>query len=468
MSKDLTISIVGTGYVGLTSAAVLANAGYKVFTVDVDPKKIEVIKSGKSYFFEAGLDEFVGNAIKSGNLYPTLSYEESIPESDIVFSCVGTPDREDGSTNLDFIFQAADSVAKYAKKGVIMVQKSTVPAGTGRKVIARMKTVNPELDFAYVSNPEFLREGSALFDTLNMDRIVVGSDDKEALEKVVSVFDEVDEFSRSIDHSKYNDYATAYVSKVGNYAKAPFEERVYKMGLESAELVKVSANAFLALKISFANSIAKLADQAGAEITEVMDGVGSDFRIGRAFLYAGLGWGGGCFPKDVSGLIAVAKEYGIGMPIMEAAVTENFSMTDYAIGKFKKLVNGNISKMKVAVLGLSFKPGTSDVRKSPAIRLTNALVKEGVAVVAYDPQAMEEAKHDTDPSVGMVGSIETCIHDADAVFLATDWKEFSAFDWNKAKTLMKGDIVVDTRNFLDPKMIKEAGLRYIGIGRGEK
>lgn len=468
MSKDLTISIVGTGYVGLTSAAVLANAGYKVFTVDVDPKKIEIIKSGKSYFFEAGLDEFVSNAIKSGNLYPTLSYEESIPYSDIVFSCVGTPDRADGSSNLDFIFQAAESVAKYAKESVVMVQKSTVPVGTGRKVIARMKEVNPELNFTYVSNPEFLREGSALFDTLNMDRIVVGSDDKEALEKVVSVFKEVDDFSRNIDHSRYNDYATAYVSKAGNYAKEPFTDRVYKMGLESAELVKVSSNAFLALKISFANSIAKLADQAGAEITEVMDGVGSDFRIGRAFLYAGLGWGGGCFPKDVSGLIAVAKEYGIDMPIMEAAVTENFSMTDYAIGKLKKLVGTDISKMKIAVLGLSFKPGTSDTRKSPAIRLANALVKEGVAVVAYDPQAMEEARHDTDPSVGMVGSIETCIHDADAVFLATDWKEFASFDWNKARSLMKGDIVVDTRNFLDPKMIKEAGLRYIGIGRGEK
>ncbi|MCA9375430.1 UDP-glucose/GDP-mannose dehydrogenase family protein, partial [Candidatus Dojkabacteria bacterium] len=254
METKPIISIVGTGYVGLTSAAVLANAGFKVFAVDIDPKKIDIIKSGKSHFFEGGLDEFVSKAVETGNLLPTISFKESIPESNIVFSCVGTPDNPDGSPNLEYIYSAAESIAKNAKDGIVVVQKSTVPVGTGRKLMAHIAKVSPDLKFSYVSNPEFLREGSALFDTLNMDRVVVGSDDKEALEKVVSVFTAVNDFAQDIDYSEFSDYRLNNVSKITPFSKTPFSERVFKMGLESAELVKVSANAFLALKISFANS----------------------------------------------------------------------------------------------------------------------------------------------------------------------------------------------------------------------
>jgi len=465
MENNLVVSIVGTGYVGLTTAAVLANAGFKVYTIDIDEKKISMIKSGKSYFFEAGLDEFVKNGVESGNLIPTLSYEESIPESDIVLSCVGTPDNPDGSPNLEYIYSAAESIAKNAKDGVVIIQKSTVPVGTGRQLMQHINKVQPNLKSSYVSNPEFLREGSALFDTLNMDRLVAGSDDKEALEKLVNIFKKVNEFSQNIDHSKYNAYADAYVSKINTFNHKSYDERVFKMGLESAELVKVSANAFLALKISFANSIAKLADEAGADINDVMNGVGSDFRIGRAFLYPGLGWGGGCFPKDVSGLISVAEDFGVPLPIMDAAVAENAGMADYVIEQMKSMP-GSDSVKKVAVLGLSFKPGTSDARKSPAIKLVNKLVDGGYEVVAYDPQAMEEAKHEglTD-KVQLADSIDGAVEGVDAVIMATDWKEFKGYDWKKGKELMSRKIFVDGRNCMDKEEMEGLGFVYKGVGR---
>lgn len=458
------ISIVGTGYVGLTSAAVLANAGFKVFAVDVDSKKIEAIKQGRSHFFEGGLDSFVSKGVDSGNLIPTLAFEEGIPQSDIVFSCVGTPDKADGSPNLEYIYSAAESIAKNAKNGIIIVQKSTVPVGTGRKLIEHISKIAPKLQYSYVSNPEFLREGSALFDTLNMDRVVVGSDDKAALDRVVEVFTAVNDFAHSVDYSEFNDYRLNNVAKIAPFSEIPFVERTFKMRLESAELVKVSANAFLALKISFANSIAKLAEKTDADIVEVMNGVGSDFRIGRAFLYAGLGWGGGCFPKDVSGLISVAKSYGVSLPIMSAAVEENQSMVNHVVRKIKDS-NGGISGMNIAVLGLSFKPGTSDVRKSQSIKLVNKLFEEGAVVKAFDPQAMEEAKESLNGNVKLTGSIAECVKDSDAVVIATDWNEFKEHDWKSEKINIRGDIFVDARNCLNARDLIEAGFEYMGIGR---
>lgn len=469
MQKNTVITIAGTGYVGLTTATVLANVGYKVWTIDVDSKKIKTIKEGKSYFFESGLDQFIKKSIDNKKLLPTTDYNEAIKESDIVFSCVGTPDKKDGTPNLDFIYQVVEEVAKTCKKNgkkeIIFVQKSTVPVGTGKKLIEYAKKINSELNLRYVSNPEFLREGSALYDTLVVDRIVIGSKDLEARDEVAKLFKNVNEFAINLKHDGYTDYASVYHNSFADAEKIDFSKKIQMMGVESAELVKVTANAFLSLKISFANSIAKLADATGANVQEVMNGVGADIRIGRSFLYPGIGWGGGCFPKDVSGLIIVSKEYGVPQTIMEEAVNVNNGMINYVIEKGQKLMNSDIKGKKIAVLGLSFKPGTSDIRKSPAIKLCNELVKRGAIVKSYDPQAMEEAKHDLKKEVELVKNIEECITNANLIFIATEWKEFLAYDWKKGKTVVGDSCIVDARNCLDPKKMIADGWAYTDIGR---
>ncbi len=460
------VAIIGTGYVGLATAAILSNTDIKVYTVDIDEDKIDIIKEGRSYFFETGLDEFVKKGVESGNLVPTTEYEEAIRESDVVFSCVGTPDKADGSSDLKYIYQVAEEVAKQCansdKEEIIFVQKSTVPVGTGEKLVEFMKDVNSELKVNYVSNPEFLREGAAVFDTLNIDRLVIGSDNSESAEKVKGIFRKVFDLAQELDHSEYSEYANAYHDKLEALNEADFDDKVFVMDIKSAELVKVTANAFLALKISFANSIAKLSDKAGSNISEVMDGVGADPRIGRSFLYAGLGWGGGCFPKDVSGLIATANEHGVDLPIMDAAVLENAEMVGFVADK---VVDLTPEHGKVAVLGLSFKPGTSDVRKSPAIRLANRLIDEGFEVVAYDPQAMEEAEEFLSDVVVLKDDIDSALDGVDAVVIATDWNVFKGYDWDKGKGLMSGDVVVDGRNCLDSERVRGAGLRYVGVGQ---
>jgi UDPglucose 6-dehydrogenase len=460
-----TISIVGTGYVGLTTAAILSNVGYKVFTVDIDPKKIEIIKSGRSYFYEVGLDEFVKKGIELGTLLPTTSFEESIPNSEIVLSCVGTPDREDGSPNLDFIFSAAESVVKLAKDGLIFAQKSTVPVGTARRLITHMSEIRPELKFTYISNPEFLSEGSAVYDTLNIDRLVVGGEDIEAINSLVEIFEKVDNFCKSLDLSMFSNYAKFYKSSKTDTLEKSFYNKVIKTNLESAELIKVTANAFLALKISFANSMAKLCDKSGADINEVMNGVGADERIGRSFLYSGLGWGGGCFPKDVNGLINVAQNHDVDMKILHASVSVNDHMSEYVVEKLKNLLV-SLENKTIAVLGLSFKPGTSDVRKSPSIKLINKFLKlKNLNVKCYDPQAVEEAKKDLDTKVTICETIDECLKDVDAVVVATEWKEFLEYDWNKALKLMKGKVIMDARNRLDKEHVKSLGFVYEGVGR---
>lgn len=449
-----TVAIVGTGYVGLSTAAILSNAEYKVYAVDVDSKKIDTLKAGKSHFFETGMDEFVKKGIESGNLIPTTDHSVALPEADIVFSCVGTPDLPDGSSNLEYIYQVGDVVAQYAKDGVVFVQKSTVPVGTGKNLSEYISSKNSQLIFSYVSNPEFLREGSAVFDTLNMDRLVVGSNDKDALDTITSIFSDVDKFSKTINHSDYSEYAVTYVDTLED--KGSFEDRIIRTNLESAELIKVTANAFLALKISFANSIAELCEQTDAHANEVMDGVGSDRRISRSFLYAGLGWGGGCFPKDVSGLIASFQDHNIDNPILNGAVEVNSRMPHIVLEKIKKY-----HPTKVTVLGLAFKPGTSDARKSQAIKLANLLVDQGYEVIAYDPQAMEEAVQEKlAAQVQLADSTQNAIQDAEVIVIATEWNEFKQFDWAQLQDV----VIIDARNALDADAIKAAGLKYEGVG----
>jgi UDPglucose 6-dehydrogenase len=446
---DVTITVLGAGYVGLTSAAIFAQSGYKVFVVEPNPKRLAVIKQGRSFFFEHGLDALVAKGIADKTLIPTDSYEQSVPESDFVFSCVGTPDNPDGSSNLTFVFAAAETTLKYAKKDVVYVQKSTVPVGTGVKIEELFAKHHAHMP--YVSSPEFLREGTALRDSLFFDRIVVGGSDVDAARKVLELYQEVEDRRESI----------ARLSGLDVEAKAG---RYIETNLNSAELIKVTANAFLALKISFANSIAKLADQTGADINEVMDAVGADQRIGRPFLNAGRGFGGGCFPKDVSGLISSAADYGVELPIMVAASEVNYSMPGYIAQKVQTVLDG-IQGKHIAVLGLAFKAGTSDARRSPGVSLANILSKNGATVRAYDPEANHEAKEDLEAGITLHNSLETAVKNVDAVLVATDWPEFLQYDLSRLTQHMKGNLLVDCMNAYDMDEVKGAGLQYLGVGR---
>lgn len=447
MAKD-KVTVLGAGYVGLTTATLLANSGYRVFLVEPNKDRLKKIQAGKPFFYEAGLDPLVKEAIKQGSLVPTSSYKESVPKSRFIFSCVGTPDNPDGSSNLSYVFSAAQEASRYVSPRSIYIQKSTVPVGTGqrvKKVFARGKQVS------YVSNPEFLREGTALQDSINFDRIVVGGDDKKAVTSVIGLY-------KSIAQSRDQ------IAKLAGIETTTHLGRYISTNLDSAELIKVTANAFLALKISFANSIAKLADHTGADINEVMYAVGADKRIGQAFLSAGRGYGGGCFPKDVSGLISSAVDHGVDMAIMAAAQDVNDSMPGYIANKAKQELGG-LKEKKLAVLGLAFKAGTSDARRSPGVKLANILSKSGAHVTVFDPKANGEAKEDLRKAVVIKDTAEEAVKGSSAVLIATDWPEFEALDWPKLARSMNGDLFVDCMNSFNKQSLIKSGFRYLGVGR---
>lgn len=442
----MNIVIIGSGYVGTTAAALFSVSGHNVTAIDLDPKKVELINSGKAPFYEDGLDRIIEAGIERGTLVATSDYSESVSSADIVFSCVGTPDNPDGSSNLSYIFSAAEEAAKYLKEGAIFVQKSTVPVGTGRKVTELL----PE-NVSYVSNPEFLRESTAIYDTLMFDRVVSGGDDEVANEAVLQLHRTVEDHFEDISRISGINYTPGHT---GSYLSTR---------LESAELIKVTSNAFLALKISFANSIAQLSDAAGADVQEVMSIVGEDQRIGKAFFNAGRGYGGGCFPKDVSGLISSAGGFGVSMPIMEAASSVNTSMPQYVIDRLSDKV-ASLEGSTVAVLGLAFKAGTSDARRSPAIKLANLLAEKGAKVIAYDPQANEEAKPTLNEAVKVVNSQEEALAEASIAVIATDWPEFKAISsW--APSVPNVKTLVDAANCLDLNEVRRLDIDYIGIGR---
>ncbi len=444
-----TVTVLGAGYVGLTTAALLAHAGYTVYVVEPNKERLKVIKTGRSFFFEEGLDEVIRTALDMGMLVPTDSYKKSVPESSVVFSCVGTPDNPDGSSNLTYVFAAAEETARHARAGTVYVQKSTVPVGTGARIEDKFKELNAELD--YVSNPEFLREGTALYDTLFFDRVVAGGRNKAAVNRVLEIY---------MDLEKFRDHI-AHIARVRIGARG---DQYIATTLNSAELIKVTSNAFLALKISFANSIAILADKADADVVEVMDAVGADNRIGRAFLNAGRGYGGGCFPKDVSGLIASGLDYGVDLEIMHAAQAVNESMPGYVVDKLQDTLGEPLTGKKVAVLGLAFKAGTSDVRRSPGVAIANKLVAAGAQVITYDPQAHEEAAPDLRDGIDQVKTIEKAADNADAVVITTEWDEILDFEAHDFARLMKGKILFDAVNQYSSVEASTAGLTYVGVG----
>jgi UDPglucose 6-dehydrogenase len=439
---ETNITVLGAGYVGLTTAALLANSGYKVWLVEPNEKRLQAVKSGKSFFYEKGLDKIIKPVIKNGWLVPTDSYKKSVGASKYIFSCVGTPDNPDGSSNLSYVFSAAKEAGKYLGSGAIYIQKSTVPVGTGKRV-AELLPKNVE----YVSNPEFLKEGTAIHDSLFFDRIVVGGK-KAAADNVLGLY-------KLIERNR------AKIAKLAGLNNSDTAGEYIKTNLSSAELIKVSANAFLALKISFANSIAMLADQTNADVTKVMDAVGADSRIGRAFLSAGRGYGGGCFPKDVSGLISSAKDHGIDLGIMTAASDLNDSLPAYIATKVQHALGGSLQGKKIAVLGLAFKPGTSDARRSPGVKLANILDKSRARVAVYDPQANSEAKPDLRTSIKLCQSLREACNNTDAVLVATDWPEFKNMDLGK----LNCGVFVDCMNCFEPEKVKKRGSLYVGVGK---
>lgn len=444
-----TITVLGAGYVGLTTAALFAQAGYKVYVVEPNQERLSVIKSGKSFFYEEGLENVIERGINSGSLIPTDSYEDGVPESDIVFSCVGTPDNPDGSSNLTYVFDAARSAAKLMKPGTVYAQKSTVPVGTGVQIEALFTDMN--VDVRYVSNPEFLREGTALADTLFFDRVVVGGVDSSAIDIVIDAYRDLE------DHRDH----------IAHIARVPVDvqgDQYIATTLNSAELIKVTSNAFLALKISFANSIALLADKADADVVEVMDAVGADRRIGRAFLNAGRGYGGGCFPKDVSGLISSALEYGVDLEIMNAAQNLNNQMPGYIVDKLQDELGESLRGKRVAVLGLAFKAGTSDVRKSPGVTIANKLSNAGADVITYDPEAQEEAAPDLLSHISQAETIDAAVEGADVVLLATEWRQIIEYPAATMIEKMNGSVLFDAINQYDALEAQRAGLTYIGVG----
>ena len=454
----MNVTIIGTGYVGLTTGVALAYLGNQVTCVDVDQEKIEALRRGKAPIYEPHLEELM--ALAGHNLYYTASFEEAVPSADIVFIAVGTPSTAAGSPDLRYVQTAAAAVGRNLGNGfTVVINKSTVPIGSGNWVESLVADAyeaahgaKPNQRFAVASNPEFLREGSGLADTLYPDRIVVGSDNPRALELLNALYRPIVEQSFA---------PPKFLPRPEGLAAVP----LLTADLASAELIKYAANAFLALKISFINEIAQLAEKVGADILQVARGIGLDSRIGTRFLQAGIGWGGSCFGKDTAALLATAQEYGLSMPIVRAAREMNAFQRGRVIEKLLaelKILKGRT----IGLLGLAFKPHTDDLRDAPALDIARQLLARGAKVKAHDPIALERArKENPDLALAYCQAAEEVFEDADAVVLATEWPEYRELNWEKLRSLMRHPFVLDGRNFLDRERLRNAGYGYAGFGR---
>ncbi len=449
------VAIIGTGYVGLTTGACLAFVGHNVFCLDTDTAKIDALRAGKIPIFEPYLEELLGDA--RPNLHFTTSYSEAIPGADLVFIAVGTPPTPSGAPNLEFLSQAARSVGQHLNGNfTVVVNKSTVPIGSGNWVESLLRDAveqRPDgsaTDFAVASNPEFLREGSALHDSLYPDRIVIGADEQRALEVLYTLY-------RPILDQTFS--PPTYLARPEDVSAVP----LVSTDLASAELIKYAANAFLALKISFINEVGLVAERVGANIAEVGRGIGLDSRIGSRFLSAGIGWGGSCFGKDTAALIATAGEYGLHLPIVEAARKINTRQRDRVVEKLLqelKILKGRT----VGLLGLAFKPNTDDLREAPAIEIAQKLIDRGVRVKAHDPIAMERFHREHGViGVQLCASASEIADGCDALVLVTEWNEYRDLDWERLAARMRHPFVLDGRHVLDRDKLTRAGLRYASI-----
>lgn len=448
----MKITIIGTGYVGLVSGACFADFGNNVLCLDVDARKVGMLKAGSIPIHEPGLDELVARNSAAGRIAFTTSYDEAVEHAEVIFLAVGTPPDEDGSADLTHILSAARSIGARLTRPVVVVDKSTVPVGTAdsvRKAIAEeLERRSARIDFAVVSNPEFLKEGAAIEDFMRPDRIIIGSDDEHA-------------------------------TRVMRQLYAPFSrnrDKMIEMDVRSAELTKYAANAMLATRISFMNELANLAEELDADIEAVRLGIGSDPRIGPHFLYSGMGYGGSCFPKDVKALLKTSVDHGRTLHLLKAIETVNESQKGVLFEKIARHFGGNdeLRGKTIALWGLSFKPNTDDMREAPSLVLIQQLLQAGARVRAYDPVARDEAARILQTTaveslgsgqLALVASSAEAIEDADALVLVTEWKEFRAPDFSMLASTLRGKAIFDGRNQYDPEIVRAAGLRYYGIGR---
>ena len=434
----MTLTVVGAGYVGLVTAAVFAELGNKVFCIDINKERIEGLKRGKIPFFEPSLSEYIKRNLSQKRLFFTTSYKESVPKSQIVFICVGTPPKENGEADLSYLFAAVEETARNLAGYTLITIKSTIPIGFENDLESTVKKY-AKARFEFAACPEFLREGTAIEDTLHPDRIVIGSFSKKAQKILLSLH-------------------------------APISGERIICDIRSAQLIKYAANSLLATKVSFANTIAALCEKMGADVEKVIAGVGADRRIGRSFLYPGVGYGGSCLPKDVLAFIAIGRHFGYDLSLLRAVDDINQRQIELFVEKVRKALGvkgdvGNVAQdKKVAVLGLAFKPNTDDMRDAPSIKIINHLLDLGIEVTAYDPQAMDNAKKIL-PKVKFAKDVYSAIKNQDALLLVTEWPQFSQIDLARAKKLLKRPIIVDGRNLFPKDKVKELGFTYIGIGR---
>ncbi|MFZ5690682.1 MAG: UDP-glucose dehydrogenase family protein [Pseudomonadota bacterium] len=434
----MRIAMIGSGYVGLVSGACFADFGHHVVCVDKDARKIEALTQGEMPIYEPGLAELVGNNVRQGRLSFTTALQEPVASAEAVFIAVGTPSRRgDGHADLTYVYDAAREVAGAIDGFTAVVTKSTVPVGTGDEVERIMRQARPDADFAVVSNPEFLREGAAIRDFKHPDRIVIGTED----ERAKAVMNEI--------------YRPLYL----NRAPIMYTER------RTAELIKYAANAFLATKITFINEIADLAEKVGANVQDVARGIGLDNRIGSKFLHAGPGFGGSCFPKDTLALIKTGQDYEAPLRIVETVAAVNDQRKRAMARKVLAAAGGSLRDKTVAVLGLTFKPNTDDMRDSPSIPLITALQDMGAQVRAYDPEGMEQAREVLSGNVIYTDSAYACAQGADVLVIVTEWEQFRALDLAAIKGAMKAPVMVDLRNIYPPEEVEKHGFSYTGIGR---
>ena len=433
----MKIAMIGSGYVGLVSGACFSEFGHDVVCIDKDAAKIARLQAGEVPIYEPGLDQVMARNVSAGRLSFSTDLAQAVQGADAVFIAVGTPSRRgDGHADLTYVFAAAEEVAAALNGFTVVVTKSTVPVGTGREVERIIKKTNPKANFAIASNPEFLREGSAINDFMRPDRVVIGTESEQAKDVVRRL------------------YRPLYL----------IETPILFTGLETAELIKYAANAFLAMKISYINEVADLCEKLGADVHDVARGIGLDGRIGSKFLHPGPGYGGSCFPKDTLALVKTARDVGSPVSLIEATVNINDNRKLAMTGRVRDAVGGSLKGKTVAVLGLTFKPNTDDMREAPSIVILPALAQEGATVRAHDPVGMHEAKR-LMPDVTYCDDAYQTMEGADALVILTEWNGFRALDPARMKSLMKSPVLVDLRNIYRADEMRALGFKYSSLGR---
>ena len=430
------ITIIGTGYVGLVSGAGLAEFGHEVSCLDIDENKINNLNSGKISIYEPGLDNLVRKNVQDNRLSFSSEIEKNIIESNIIFIAVGTPQDENGKADLRAVKSVVDLVANHISDYKIICTKSTVPVGTGKWIESIIKSKNSDVEFDYVSNPEFLREGAAVNDFLSPDRVIIGGRTEKAFKEMKEV------------------YRPLYIN----------ETPIMDTSVETAEMIKYASNSFLALKISYINEIANLCEEVGADVHQVAKAMGQDGRISSKFLHPGPGFGGSCFPKDIEALYALGKEKNIELNTIDATIKTNKNQKKRILNKLLRLLNNQVTGKKIAVLGLSFKPNTDDIRESPSLYIVSELSKLGAVVDAYDPVAIENFKS-MHQNINYSGTWKECVKDADACIVLTEWNEFRGMDLNELKSLLKAPVVIDAKNIFSVEKLKLLDFDYDNVGR---